>query len=142
MDDWWNLFKMLCQYILELWKHWIWILSIRTLHEIYTCWLFFVFEGERHECHTCDGIFDEFVWLIVLSFGVSVNMSICNENAWLDGVCFYVCGFDKNRLKTGIKLIMLTMSSEMQQSVWVGVVNMAWNVIYSNVNGIYRTTIQ
>lgn len=136
MDDWWNLFKMLCQYILELWKHWIWILSIRTLHEIYTCCLFFDFEGERHECHTCDGIFDEFVWLIVLSFGVSVNMSICNENAWLDGVCFYVCGFDKNRLKTGIKLIMLTMSSEMQQSVWVGVVNMAWNVIYSNVNGI------
>lgn len=136
MDDWWNLFKMLCQYILELWKHWIWILSIRTLHEIYTCCLLFVFEGERHECHTCDGIFDEFVWLIVLSFGVSVNMSICNENAWLDGVCFYVCGFDKNRLKTGIKLIMLTMSSEMQQSVWVGVVNMAWNVIYSNVNGI------
>lgn len=139
MDDWWNLFKMLCQYILELWKHWIWILSIRTLHEIYTCWLFFVFEGERHECHTCDGIFDEFVWLIVFSFGVSVNMSTCNENAWLDGVCFYVCGFDKNRLNTGIKcikLIMLTMSSEMQQSVWVGVVNMAWNVIYSNVNGI------
>lgn len=106
------------------------------LHEIYTCCLFFEFEGERHECHTCDGIFDEFVWLIVLSFGVSVNMSICNENAWLDGVCYYVCGFDKNRLKTGIKLIMLTMSSEMQQSVWVGVVNMAWNVIYSNVNGI------
>lgn len=136
MDDWWNLFKMLCQYILELWKHWIWILSIRTLHEIYTCCLFFDFEGERHECHTCDGIFDEFVWLIVFSFGVSVNMSTCNENAWLDGVCFYVCGFDKNRLKTGIKLIMLTMSSEMQQSVWVGVVNMAWNVIYSNVNGI------
>lgn len=107
MDDGWNLFKMLWQYIMELWKHWIWILSIRTLHEIYTCCLFFDFEGERHECHICDGIFDKFVWLIVFSFGVSVNMSTCNENAWLDGVCFYVCGFDKNRLKTGIKCIKL-----------------------------------